>query len=379
MADMGIGETMLLSAAIGGGTAAATGGNPLTGALGGAALGGIGGSLLGGAAGDATGMIGQDIASMTTAGASQDAIAQTLMDNYGMNAEQAYNAMGSVASNGANALNAGIGIAGNTSAAGSGIADNTSAAGSGTAGSGSVGPSSGVTGSNLSNPSFMNNPIGWMQANPVKTALAGAGIYGLANALKGGALTKPNSLPTYTPVSASQMGLGRTLSSNYAPQMNYMYNAGYASGGGISVAPGSVASSGIAPADLLNQPSSGITALANQYGVTPSQVQQGLSTLKSAGFAAGGSLGGYSDGGQMLKGGGDGMSDSIPATIDDKQPARLADGEFVVPADVVSHLGNGSTDAGAKQLYSMMDKVRQARTGRKSQGKQIKAGKYLPT
>ena len=97
-------------------------------------------------------------------------------------------------------------------------------------------------------------------------------------------------------------------------------------------------------------------------------------------MAAGGmtSLGGYSDGGRMLKGPGDGMSDSIPGVIGNKQPARLADGEFVVPADVVSHLGNGSTDAGAKRLYAMMDKVRKARTGNKKQGKQIKAEKYLP-
>ena len=104
----------------------------------------------------------------------------------------------------------------------------------------------------------------------------------------------------------------------------------------------------------------------------------------SRGFAAGGdtggiaSLGSYSDGGRMLKGPGDGMSDNIPATIGGKQPARLADGEFVVPADVVSHLGNGSTDAGAKQLYSMMNKVRQARTGNSKQGKQIQPRKYLP-
>jgi hypothetical protein len=95
-------------------------------------------------------------------------------------------------------------------------------------------------------------------------------------------------------------------------------------------------------------------------------------------MADGGSIGGYSDGGRMLKGPGDGMSDSIPGVIGDKQPARLADGEFVVPADVVSHLGNGSTDAGAKRLYSMMDSVRKARTGTKKQGKQIKAEKYLP-
>ena len=95
-------------------------------------------------------------------------------------------------------------------------------------------------------------------------------------------------------------------------------------------------------------------------------------------FAMGGSIGGYSDGGRMLKGPGDGMSDSIPAMIGKRQPARLADGEFVVPADVVSHLGNGSTDAGAKHLYSMMDKVRKARTGTKKQGKQIKPQKYMP-
>jgi hypothetical protein len=80
----------------------------------------------------------------------------------------------------------------------------------------------------------------------------------------------------------------------------------------------------------------------------------------------------------LLKGRGDGMSDSIHATIADRQPARLADGEFVVPADVVSHLGNGSTDAGAKHLYSMMDKVRKARTGTKKQGRQIRAGGYIP-
>jgi len=86
---------------------------------------------------------------------------------------------------------------------------------------------------------------------------------------------------------------------------------------------------------------------------------------------------------QMAKGGyldgqGDGMSDSIPATIEGKQPARLADGEFVVPADVVSHIGNGSSKAGSKRLYAMLDKVRKARTGHTKQGKQIKPEKYMP-
>jgi hypothetical protein len=95
---------------------------------------------------------------------------------------------------------------------------------------------------------------------------------------------------------------------------------------------------------------------------------------------ASGHLGGYAAGGQprLLKGPGDGMSDDIPATIADKQPARLADGEFVVPADVVSHLGNGSTDAGAKKLHGMMDNVRKARTGRKAQGKQINPNRFMP-
>ncbi len=88
-------------------------------------------------------------------------------------------------------------------------------------------------------------------------------------------------------------------------------------------------------------------------------------------------LGSYSDGGRMLRGPGDGMSDSIPASISGKRPARLATEEFVVPADVVSGLGNGSSDAGAKQLYAMMDRVRKARTGRKSQGREIDPRQYM--
>jgi len=92
------------------------------------------------------------------------------------------------------------------------------------------------------------------------------------------------------------------------------------------------------------------------------------------------SLGGYAAGGnpRLLKGPGDGMSDNIPATINGRQPARLADGEFVIPADVVSHLGNGSTEAGAKHLHAMMNKVRKARTGNPKQGKQINPRKYMP-
>ena len=90
--------------------------------------------------------------------------------------------------------------------------------------------------------------------------------------------------------------------------------------------------------------------------------------MAMGGYAGGGyHLGDYSDGGRLLKGPGDGVSDSIPASIGNRQPARLADGEFVIPARIVSELGNGSTDAGARQLYAMMDRIQKRR--RKTVGK----------
>jgi len=82
--------------------------------------------------------------------------------------------------------------------------------------------------------------------------------------------------------------------------------------------------------------------------------------------------------GKYLDGPTDGMADKLPANIDGKQEARLSHGEFVIPADVVSHLGNGNSSAGAQRLYSMMDRIRQARTGTKKQGKQINPDKYVP-
>lgn len=92
-------------------------------------------------------------------------------------------------------------------------------------------------------------------------------------------------------------------------------------------------------------------------------------------------LGGYSDGGRLLKGPGDGVSDSIPAVIGNKQPARLADGEFVVPARIVSELGNGSTEAGARKLYAMMERIQKQRGKTVGKGKvavNSKASKHLP-
>ena len=113
-------------------------------------------------------------------------------------------------------------------------------------------------------------------------------------------------------------------------------------------------------------------------------MEQRLAALGAQGYADGGdvhNLGGYSDGGRLLKGPGDGVSDSIPAVIGERQPARLADGEFVIPARIVSELGNGSTEAGARKLYKMMDRVQHARKksmGQKKVAVDSRAEKLLP-
>ena len=250
---------------------------------------------------------------------------------------------------------------------------------------------------------------------------AGGAMFGSAGSASSGAM--PGAAAASTPAAvlpeaiSAQTGSGLgAISPDFAPMVNTA-GAGapgtsmlgsnpavqYASGAMPAAAPSAAASpsmfgqaqeffSGLTPKQQLLAGGAGIAGL----GMVSDQLRGGIKKKKDYGgplsrfkydpdlykpyFASGGiaSLGGYSDGGRMLRGPGDGMSDNIPATIGGKQPARLADGEFVVPADVVSHLGNGSTDAGAKQLYSMMNKVRKARTGNQKQGRQISAGKYLP-
>jgi len=114
---------------------------------------------------------------------------------------------------------------------------------------------------------------------------------------------------------------------------------------------------------------------------TPAVTAAPTVTAAAGGMMSGGvsTLGGYSDGGRLLRGPGDGVSDSIPATIGGKQPARLADGEFVIPARIVSEIGNGSTEAGAKKLYAMMDRIQGARKKSiKNVAANTKADKYLP-
>ena len=237
-----------------------------------------------------------------------------------------------------------------------------------------------------------------------KATLGGAGIATLLALRQSGAM-KPNYLPQYNPVSASSVGLGRTLASNYQP--NRASQWGYAMGGNVSTP------ANVEPADLQNKNTAlpqQLQDLMSQYGVTQQQASQGLQSLispkagpsfKSGGvphlkegsfvvpadvvshFGNGSTDAGLQAlhrhlGAEPIMGQGDGMSDDIATTIDGKQPARVANGEAVVHPDKVKALGNGSTDAGAKKLYAMMNKVRKARTGTTKQGKQIKADQYLP-
>jgi len=155
-----------------------------------------------------------------------------------------------------------------------------------------------------------------------------------------------------------------------APMAEYNPNPAQATVSAIASPSYDAMMQGVAPQDF-NRVFSQVTSQAPQAPQEKKMAQGGIASFNLGGYASGGNP-------RLLKGPGDGMSDNIPATIGGRQPARLADGEFVVPADVVSHLGNGSTDAGAKHLYAMMDKVRKARTGRKAQGKQINPAKYLP-
>ena len=140
-------------------------------------------------------------------------------------------------------------------------------------------------------------------------------------------------------------------------------------GGGIADMGGTIGVGGVPAAT---------TAYSGSPGPTLLDLSRVPETLASGGIA---DLGGYSDGGRLLKGPGDGVSDSIPAVIGNKQPARLADGEFVVPARAVSELGNGSTEAGARKLYGMLDRIQKARgatVGKDKIAKDTKSAKYLP-
>lgn len=449
----GVGEAMLIGAAVGatagGAGAAIQGGDPLKGALTGGALGAVGGGLGAGfgAAGGASGATSGAAGAIPTAGSAVSSLSPTVTSLAGSAPASTFGALsaaptagtfgalsaaptagtfGALAAPTSGALGASSGIVG---------AMPVSSALAGTGAGAAVGPATNILGYAAGTPGYLSNTAlgtiggssllgGMMQAERNKYGVPGTPEY--ESTFDPSKFTA--SRPTYAPESvyrpqyrdytaAAEGGIMHLANGGPVERMTAMNTAINPQGGlypqGMidktqyatpTQRPASlemldteptyqksnplVTAAGMAEGGITDlveaAKAQGLTldAYQNIYGRGNAivEMQKALKEGKMVNMADGGisSLGGYSDGGRMLKGPGDGMSDSIPGVIGGKQPARLADGEFVVPADVVSHLGNGSTDAGAKQLYSMMDKVRKARTGKKAQGKQINPRKYMP-
>jgi hypothetical protein len=181
-----------------------------------------------------------------------------------------------------------------------------------------------------------------------------------------GGVTATGGIDLHVPIN---FGGGAGGGNGFGPSANGYSAAGSGSGSNV----GQTDSFNSMPT---NNASMGLQNQMQQYA------GMGVQGFADGGMAAGGySLGGYSDGGRLLRGPGDGVSDSIPASIGDRQPARLADGEFVVPARIVSEIGNGSTEAGARKLYAMMDRVQKARkktVGKSKVAVNTRADKLLP-
>jgi len=186
-------------------------------------------------------------------------------------------------------------------------------------------------------------------------------------ATKAGTAAKPGTSP-----GTSNNGLIMALMA----MMAMMNSRGGGGSGAASTIPALSANRSQLPYAPVGRPGAGGQTYFSPTTYTPKAAEGGLMGLAGGGMS---SLGGYSDGGRLLRGPGDGVSDSIPATIGGRQPARLAEGEFVVPARIVSELGNGSTNAGANKLYDMMDRVQKARRQTKNVAADTKAHKYLPS
>lgn len=337
----GLETALLIGAATGAGTSALTGGDPLKGALFGALGGGVTsglGGALGGAQAGAVGNVGANVAGSTVASAADDIALAATRVPFGSTTvgQTSLNSIpfGGTTVDPSKFANVGLNMPSggvDPSLLGSNVGANLPVSAIPTA----TVPQTGfmdIFKSTPGGPDLKQRLGNYIVQNPGQAAMSGGS---LANTLF--------NQPDFSAPSDEYEGPLKRFRFNPST-----YRPAFADGGGIT------------DIDL------GSTARLTGSPVT---------MMASGGIA---DLGSYSDGGRLLKGPGDGMSDSIPARIGRRQPARLADGEFVVPADVVSHLGNGSTDAGAKQLYDMMDKVRRARTGNKKQGREINPRKFVP-
>lgn len=351
----GVGEAMLLGAAMGGGSAAITGGDPLKGAL----LGGLTGGAGAGIGGALSGATAGTEAALATAGTEAATTGANL-------ATQGTNLATQVGTGGLgfNPASTGIGL----SAPGAGVGLSTSSAGLPSVnyalGSGATAPGASSMYA-LGSPTLAPGGAG-IASLPTTSAATAAAPQTFTEGMAKFA-SNPMASIKANPFTAGAAGMVGAIGGREDPEMPGEYDGPLKR---FRFNPDTYRPARYAEGGIANLAAGGYDRMVGEEPMYQALAKGGISDL-----------GGYSDyarGGRMLKGPGDGMSDSIPASISGKRPARLADGEFVVPADVVSHLGNGSTDAGAKTLYRMMDKVRTARTGNKKQGKQINARRFVP-
>ena len=344
MAGGGVGEAMLIGAITGGATSAATGGDPLKGALLGATTGGVGAGVAGATTGATAG---------TTAAAAPTAAAGTT-------------AAGSTA--GLEFANA----ASPEFLASQGVGTSFTPADVA-----SLGPSQLPPGTIT----YAPNDPGFIPTDAAKTPSASlaqtpeAANLGILNDGTGGvdAATNNNFQP-------GTVASGTPAENPMFPNINKFYTDNPMA----TRAGAGVLASALGDTKRDKEEEEEYSSQLDRFTYNPdtyvARAASGglMDTAVARRLMSGGQLGSYSDGGQALQGLGDGMSDSIPGVIGGAQPARLADGEFVVPADVVSGIGNGSTDAGSRQLYAMMDKIREARTGRTKQAPEINPRRMMP-
>ena len=334
----GVGEAMLISAVTGAGTSAVMGGDPLKGALLGAATGGIGAGVAGGASGAAS-QAAAPIVEGTTQEALRQAANQATQQTIQSGLQTATQALPGA---GADALSSIAGLPLDAT----GTASLTGAP---------------VSGMGLSAPTDM---VSSLYTPPSLQSPYTVGSTAMPSVAQTPITPPVTPTPPTTPPTALEAFYARNP---------IAVPAGL---GALGSFIGDRPSSNMPGEEEYSGPLSRFRYDPDKYRRAASGGL--MDTEPARRMAGGGHLGSYSDGGQLLKGPGDGMSDDIPASIGGDQPALLADGEFVVPADVVSGLGNGSTDAGARQLYAMMEAVRKARTGREEQAPEINADKYMP-